>query len=162
MKLLINIIFCFLFLLASQISHSESDALKLRSEMSIGEFKNMGLSKLSDSELVRLYQWIKTRGLAEPVDSRLSVFSDEQLTSHQSIGQPSKNSTITSSIKGSFEGWSGASVFRLSNGQVWRQRLKGRWRYISDSPSVVIKKNFMGYYVMRVDNRKSIGVKRIK
>ena len=57
MKLLINIIFCFLFLLASQISHSESDALELRSEMSIGEFKNMGLSKLSDSELVRLYQW---------------------------------------------------------------------------------------------------------
>jgi hypothetical protein len=45
---------------------------------------------------------------------------------------------------------------------VWRQRLKGRWRYISDSPSVVIKKNFMGYYVMRVDDRKSIGVKRIK
>jgi len=155
------IIGCFI-LLGSHFAYSDGDVDDLRSEMSAAEFNQMGLSKLSDSELARLYQWVKIRESGEPVEDSLTVVKAEQSTSRQRIDQPSNNQTITTSIKGAFEGWTGATVFRLSNGQVWRQRLKGRWRYKTDSPSVEIKKNFMGYYVMRIDDKKSIGVTRIK
>jgi len=73
-----------------------------------------------------------------------------------------RNQTIKATIKGKFSGWSGKTIFKLSNGQVWRQRIKGNWRYRAESPSVEIKKNFMGYYVMRVDDKKSVGVSQIK
>tara|TARA_B110000503_G_C7063871_1_gene377870 strand:+ start:274 stop:762 length:489 start_codon:yes stop_codon:yes gene_type:complete len=151
-----------LILLGSQIAYSDGDLDDLSSEMTAAEFNQMGLSKLSDSELARLYQWVKIRESREPIRDRLTVVKAEQPSSQQRIDQPSNKQTITTSIEGAFEGWTGATLFRLSNGQVWRQRLKGRWRYKTDSPSVEIKKNFMGYYVMRIDDKKSIGVTRIK
>lgn len=151
-----------LILLGSQIAYSDGDLDDLSSEMTAAEFNQMGLSKLSDSELARLYQWVKIRESRQPIQDRLTLVKAEQPSSQQRIDQPSNKQTITTSIEGAFEGWTGATVFRLSNGQVWRQRLKGRWRYKTDSPSVEIKKNFMGYYVMRIDDKKSIGVTRIK
>ncbi|MFT5038295.1 MAG: hypothetical protein ACI94L_000862 [Flavobacteriaceae bacterium] len=151
-----------LILLGSQIAYSDGDLDDLSSEMTAAEFNQMGLSKLSDSELARLYQWVKIRESRQPIQDRLTLVKAEQPSSQQRIDQPSNKQTITTSIEGAFEGWTGATLFRLSNGQVWRQRLKGRWRYKTDSPSVEIKKNFMGYYVMRIDDKKSIGVTRIK
>jgi hypothetical protein len=151
-----------LILFGSQIAYSDEHVEDLRSEMSVAEFKQMGLSKLSNNELATLYLWVKMRESEGPIESSLTVVKAEQPTSRQRIDQPSNNQTITTSIKGPFEGWTGATVFRLSNGQVWRQRLKGRWRYKAESPNVEIKKNFMGYHVMRIDDKKSIGVTRIK
>ena len=66
---------------------------------------------------------------------------------------------LVSAIDGNFEGWSGSTIFRLKNGQIWQQRLSGKWKYNKQSPAVRIKKNFFGYFVMRVDDRKSIGAK---
>jgi hypothetical protein len=157
-----KIIIACLILLGSQIAYSDGDLDDLSSEMTAAEFNQMGLSKLSDSELASLYQWVKIRESREPIEDRLTLVKAEQPSSQQKIDQPSNKGTITTSIEGAFEGWTGATLFRLSNGQVWRQRLKGRWRYETDSPSVEIKKNFMGYYVMRIDDKKSIGVTRIK
>ena len=151
-----------LILLGSQIAYSDGHVEDLRSEMSAADFNQMGLSKLSDSELARLYQWVKIRESREPIQDRLTLVKAEQPSSQQRMDKPSSEETITTSIEGAFEGWTGATLFRLSNGQVWRQRLNGRWRYKADSPSVEIKKNFMGYYVMSIDDKKSIGVTRIK
>tara|TARA_B110000093_G_C12926757_1_gene391687 strand:- start:1439 stop:1576 length:138 start_codon:yes stop_codon:yes gene_type:complete len=45
---------------------------------------------------------------------------------------------------------------------VWRQRLAKKWRYQTESPDVTMKKNVMGYFVVRVDDKKSTDVKWVR
>ena len=62
-----------------------------------------------------------------------------------------------------FQGWSGSTVFRLDNGQVWKQRMSGKLRYSGDDSLVVIKQNSMGYYHMKhIATGRLVGVKRIR
>ena len=70
---------------------------------------------------------------------------------------------LYANIEGSFRGWSGKSVFRLDNGQVWRQRRTGRFYYTGDSRRVVIGKNSWGFFEMRlIEADRSVGVSRVK
>ncbi len=65
-------------------------------------------------------------------------------------------------IVGEFRGWYGDTIFRLENGQTWRQRLSGKWFHKADSPEVEISKNVMGYWVLRVVGEdRSVGVVRV-
>lgn len=71
---------------------------------------------------------------------------------------------INSRLVGEFSGWSGDTVFRLENGQVWQQARDGRlvWRGV-ESPMVTIKRGFMGSYRLSIDGvNKQVNVKRIK
>ncbi len=47
---------------------------------------------------------------------------------------------IRTRIVGEFRGWDGDTVFRLENGQVWRQRLPGQWSYRASDPEVELSK----------------------
>jgi hypothetical protein len=69
-----------------------------------------------------------------------------------------------SRLKEPFTGWSGKTVFELENGQVWRQRLPGRYVHREgDLPRVKISKNLMGYYMMElVDHGRKVGVTRVR
>ena len=70
---------------------------------------------------------------------------------------------IRTRIVGEFTGWTGETLFRLENGPVWKQRLPGRWFYRANSPEVEIKKNMMGYWMLRVvDADRGIGVTQVK
>ena len=66
---------------------------------------------------------------------------------------------------GDFSGWSGKTLFRLDNGEVWQQRRLDsvrRTKTIS-KPEVRISKNFMGFYVMEIPAAKvKVPVTRIK
>ena len=54
-------------------------------------------------------------------------------------------------------------VFYLDNGQIWKQRLRGRHVYNGDDTRVVIKKNFMGFYKLtHLATGKSVGVKLVR
>ena len=65
-------------------------------------------------------------------------------------------------IVGEFRGWYGDTIFRLENGQTWRQRLSGKWFHKADSPEVELSKNVMGYWVLRVVGEdRSVGVVRV-
>jgi hypothetical protein len=69
---------------------------------------------------------------------------------------------IRTRIVGEFRGWEGNTVFRLENGQTWKQRLPGRWFHKAMSPEVELRKNMMGYWVLRlVEADRAIGVTRI-
>lgn len=76
--------------------------------MTANEFKNAGLSKLSPEEIRNLNDWL----------SKLLVAAQRQTT-------PSLKSTcspaIESEIDGTFNGWSGDTIFKLANGQIWQQ-----------------------------------------
>jgi hypothetical protein len=66
-------------------------------------------------------------------------------------------------VVGKFRGWSGKTVFTLDNGQVWRQRVSGRYTYTGDDTRVVISQNRFGFYDMRlVVADRSVGVSRVK
>ncbi len=62
-----------------------------------------------------------------------------------------------------FTGWSGKTVFRLENGQVWQQRMDGRYEYRGDDLRVLDGRGALGgYRIKLVANGRWIGVKRIR
>lgn len=72
-------------------------------------------------------------------------------------------SSIRSRYKGSFNGWSGDTVFELENGQVWQQSDGGRMAMKAESPMITITRGWFGAYFLKVDGyNKRIRVKRIK
>jgi len=70
---------------------------------------------------------------------------------------------IQSRFDGSFTGWSGATVFRLENGQVWKQAESGRLSLKAERPMITIRRGWFGAYYLNVEGaNKSIRVKRVK
>ena len=62
----------------------------------------------------------------------------------------------------SFSGWSGKSLFRLDNGQVWQQRTPGKLRYNGTDSTVTITQNLMGKFVLKHQGTgRAVGVKRV-
>ncbi|HYK90822.1 MAG TPA: hypothetical protein VE398_18760 [Acidobacteriota bacterium] len=67
-----------------------------------------------------------------------------------------------SRIAGSFDGWSGETVFKLRNGQVWQQSSEAVTRHSADMPGVLIYRSGIGYK-MKVDGiDQTISVKRVR
>ncbi|MDH3589587.1 MAG: hypothetical protein OEQ74_09300 [Gammaproteobacteria bacterium] len=73
-----------------------------------------------------------------------------------------KGETISSRYDGEFTGWSGRTIFRLENGQVWRQAESGRFRASIDRPMLIIERGAFNSYRLRVEGmNRSLRVKRI-
>ncbi len=70
---------------------------------------------------------------------------------------------IQSRFDGAFNGWDGDTVFKLENGQVWRQSESGRLSLKAERPMITIKRGWFGAYYLKVEGaNKSIKVKRIQ
>ncbi len=69
---------------------------------------------------------------------------------------------IEAHILGEFTGWTGKTLFRLDNGQVWQQRKRGRYFKRLDSPAVRISRALIGYRMEILETGVSTGVKRIQ
>ncbi|MFK8015294.1 MAG: hypothetical protein AB8G17_07620 [Gammaproteobacteria bacterium] len=70
---------------------------------------------------------------------------------------------LTARYDGEFSGWSGQTLFKLDNGQVWRQAQNGRVSYRRSRPLITIKKGAFGSYRLSVEGlNKTIRVKRVK
>ncbi len=116
-------------------------------------YKATGLEKLTDEERHTLNQWLIKYTANEAPILRGSVEAVKK----------EENRELRSRISGAFSGWQGNSVFVLDNGQHWQQRNDSVWRTNSDSPEVLIRKNFFGFYEMKlVGTSRVVGVKRIK
>lgn len=138
--------------LSSQLIAADSGRFPgIGSLMSEEEFSAAGLEKLSAEELKTLNAWLVryTAGDAEVLQQ-----------SNPEVREAQKDHEIKTRIAGDFSGWSGETVFRFENGQVWRQRLDGKYRYRGPAnPEVVIDKNWVGFYRMTiVETGKSVGV----
>jgi hypothetical protein len=123
--------------------------------MSPEEFSASGLDKLSDKELEALDDWLLLYTAGEAAILR---------EDNTEVREAAKEAEILTRIEGDFRGWSGDTVFRLENGQVWRQRLQGKYRYSGPpNPEVKIQRNFLGFYMMTVvESGKSVGVKLVR
>lgn len=125
----------------------------LRKMMSAEEFKAIGLDKLSPEQLHKLDRWF-LRFIA--YDSQQLVKADKKVQKLQKTG-------IRRRIVGHFSGWTGKTVFRLDNGEVWKQRLGGRYAFSLENPEVEIKKNLVGFYEMKIiKTGRRVGVTRVK
>lgn len=118
------------------------------------EFQNAGLHRLSREELDLLDAWLV----------RYTAVEAETLSATIPEIKKLKTKPIVSAIQGKFTGWTGNTLFRLENGQVWRQRNKGYFRYRKPEPPIaIIEKNSLGFYSLKIEGqRRKIGVLRIK
>lgn len=138
-------------MLAAAATHAaERDFPGVEKLMSTEEFARAGLDKLSADEIRALDAWLVryTAGDAELV----------RQTSEE-VRQAKEEVRIVARILPPFTGWTGDTVFRLDNGQVWRQRLKGRYKFDGDDTTVVIRRNALGFYVMTLQSSgRGVGV----
>ena len=118
------------------------------------EYRAAGLENLTPAEREALNSFL-IRYTAE--DSQVLLNSDAE------VKKAAEEQEIVSVIQQPFKGWSGDTVFRLENGQVWQQRQRGNYPYRGTNPEVRITKNFMGFYRMELtENGKAVAVKRLK
>lgn len=122
--------------------------------MSEQQFRKAGLHKLSEAEREALDHWLLTYTVGDAQALRRS---------NEAVQEAEESVRIKASIKPPFHGWDGNTVFHLDNGQVWRQRLRGHYAHHHEDSAVVISKNFLGFWEMRVTSSgKTVGVTRIK
>ena len=70
---------------------------------------------------------------------------------------------IESYIVGELSGWDGNGVFKLANGQIWRQRGTEWSKSRLSNPPVIIEKNVFGFYVMKLtETGQRVRVKRVR
>ncbi len=132
----------------------EKDFPGIEKLMSEEQYQAAGMHKLSPAERKALNQWLIVYTVGEAPTLRQT--SEE-------VRQAETDIQIEAEVRPPFKGWDGKTVFRLDNGQIWKQRLKGRFPYNGNDYRVVIEKNFFGYYrLTHVESGRSIGVTRIK
>ena len=77
--------------------------------------------------------------------------------------KPASDSSFEARLTGNFTGWSGKTVFRLDDGQVWRQRSAANYRHRGTDMRVKFKKNWMGGWEMSVvSSGKTVLVSKVK
>jgi hypothetical protein len=113
------------------------------------DFEDAGLHKLTDQELIvlsaQLWGWNSPEKIRE---DQVEAFGNETIALPE--GEKDVVEEIESIIPGEFRGWTGKTVFRLANGQVWEQKSGGKFVTKKQNPVVVIKKGAFGAYYLRV------------
>jgi hypothetical protein len=76
---------------------------------------------------------------------------------------PKDDMPLEARLVGDFKGWTGKTVFRLDNGQVWRQRSASTYRHKGSDMRVRFEQNWMGGWQMEVlSTGKSVLVKKMR
>ena len=129
------------------------------------DYADSGLDKLSDAEREHLSEWVeryREGAVIGPVVHKKPSEMTEEETVVYKEKQEVLNVDIVAKVIPTFRGWNGKTVFRLDNGQTWRQRTAGKLRYSGSDSTVTITRNTLGKYKMKhEDTGRSVGVKRI-
>jgi hypothetical protein len=146
-----------LLALAASAAGAQTQPPTLEERMSQAEQRAAGLDRLSPEELKFLNEWLRTHGAGTP-----QVVSP----SGQPVFYPdtSARDVVEAHIEGVFTGWRGKSLFKLDNGQEWRQAESGAYDAGKfDNPVVHIKPMLLGSWLMYVEGCAcSVRVQRVK
>ncbi len=135
----------------------------LKTQMTPKERQKSGLDKLSPEEIEFLNEWLNGKKTVIVPATQAPSPKPKVAKITRKEAEAVLNAPITTNIKGEFTGWTGKTVFYLNNGEVWKQRRSGFYRKKLESPEVVIKRNFLGFYDMHiVEAGRKVGVTRIK
>ena len=154
------------------LAQNEAGFSSLEERMTLGEFEQAGLDKLSEDELATLNSWIRLHSLggeefarAEASASNNSNLPPSMQTDRMGfLDYKGEEKPITSTIVGSFQGWRGDTEFELANGMVWKQAeqdlLGVRPR---EDQQVTIEPGFLSAWYLKIDGiNKRLRVRRIK
>jgi hypothetical protein len=152
----------------------------LEERMSGQEFKQTGLVKLTDEELLALNEWIRRHSVATlenasapqtvvQVDGGMIPLTTSDTRGLGYLGVKSTHDredvVINGMINGLIDGWGGkGTLFKLTNGMIWEQT--ERDTYSIDpvgNAKVTITKNSLGnWHLSLVGHDRSVRVKRIR
>lgn len=137
------------------------------------QFVAAGLNKLTAEELSRLEALIDQRDAAmemplagEKTEAKVNGpgWLRALVTLQETSERPDGAEAIASRLAGDYDGWSGKTVFKLENGQVWQQ--VGAGERIDDKrsgPAVRIYPGMMGVYWLEIEGvRERVKVRPVK
>jgi hypothetical protein len=136
-----------LFLIASFTNASASSSISecMPQDLQI----DTGLSKLSRIELGKLSTWLSDRGFECSCASEQNCVTETNAAEF-SVKSNGTVSELRATIEGDFRGWTGNTVFVLSDGSEWQQRAKGVKPLILTNPEVRVFKNWLGFYELEI------------
>lgn len=119
-----------------------------------------GVYKLTSTELAALNSWLEMYSLVI-----LDVYGDtapaiSSVTPTAPRG--SSQDVIESRIDGTFEGWTGETIFKLTNGQIWQQDQYAYTYHYAYRPEVIIVRSAGGYTMSVEGLRSTIRVRRLQ
>lgn len=143
--------------------------------LTASEFRNAGLDKLSSDQLAALNRWLNgylnsEAQAAQPASAAVPAAQAEVAAPapNTSIGaselkdNSEEPDSIETTIPGKFLGWTGDTVFKLANGQVWKQAEPNIYSTKMQNPVVIIKKLHVGYLLTLKGEGESIFVIRLQ
>lgn len=151
--------------------------LDVRDLMPVTEYQRTGVDKLSPVQLKALNAWlnqyVQEHAGALPAAAPPAPSSSAHAAVSGAAGfgadtmapreNPATPESIETRIAGRFTGWTGNTVFKLENGQVWKQAGSGYFTNIElDHPQVIIKKLGFGYLLTLPGHGATVFVRRIK
>lgn len=142
-----RILVLLLFLIASSTHASANNSISECMPQNIQI--DTGLSKLSRIELGKLSTWLSDRGF------ECSCVSEQNCVTQTSAAEFSvksngSESELRATVEGDFRGWTGNTVFVLSDGSEWQQRAKGVKSLRLKNPEVRVFKNWLGFYELEI------------
>ena len=174
----------------SATASADTDFQPLEQAMTKEERNRSGLDSLSAEQRKFLNNWLQQRygpdatNVREETDSsadtavQLSEQSSQEKVIEAEVErrvaeelatrkQPAKaavnNGPFEATLVGDFTGWRGKTVFRLDNGQIWRQRSSSQYRHRGSDQRVKFDKNWMGGWEMTVvSSGKSVLVSKVR
>ena len=157
----------------SALAAKTAKPVDVRDLMSVTQFHDAGFDKLTPQELATFNAWfnsylqqtnqsatVTVPAAAVPsataVKPSAAAFGSEQI--------PDEGlQKIESRIDGVLQGWTGNTVFKLENGQIWQQAGPGYETDMRlDHPQVIIKKLAFGYLLTIPGSSNNVFVRRIK
>lgn len=140
MRSILNLLLISIFLAFSGMSHADMQrGIRNYQEIMAGQKKVEHLSPQEVQEVLAVHRAIESQN-----------------------GGGGCSGAIESQIDGTFEGWSGETVFKLTNGQIWQQSSYAYTYHYAYRPEVLIYSGGGGC-MMKVDGvSDSISVKRLK
>lgn len=138
----------------------------IESLMTPEDYAASGLDQLTDEQRENLSEWVERYRegavIGPVVHKPPSQMTEEEKVEAEKIKEV-LNADIVAKVIPAFRGWSGKTIFRLDNGQVWKQRMPGRLRYSGPDSTVTIERNQLGKYILKHDDTgRGIGVARIE
>jgi hypothetical protein len=147
------------FLAAQALANTPAQGLAIEQVMTPDEMQKTGVASLNATQRQVLNDWLNRYTL---MVVGLAKKQSPSTTSAVPAARNSCSPAIESTISGDIEGWSGDTIFKLDNGQIWQQAAYDYTYFYEYRPDVTIYQTSAGCRMKVEDETETVLVKRIK